>query len=291
MKKESNHNFFLDHMYDDVASIYNIDGDQTRKLVKYLMQFQKSDNKNILKHIKNKDNKESIERILSEIAIKDRKTDMREDSLMPNDSFALPAGLPGAMSNNEFKLSKKAYMKTAGPAFTIPVSKEEKALAIKVRKAFEKVLKVQDDFIKFTGILFENLEELEDKTGLQKISSILKKYEYKMKDKFNAYLKEFSKALSIYENNFSDTEMDDIRDLIIENIRSIREVVIDIIVLMKDVGSKDFVQESLAKYKSLKEQNKQLEEIIKNEWFSHIDYDVLGRIKLGYDLPLSNKGI
>lgn len=293
MKKKSNNNFFLDHMYDEVGSIYNIDGDQTRRLVKYLMQFQKSDNKSILKQLRNKDSKEGIERILSDIAIKDNANKMREDSLMPNDSFSQPAGSSGAvrMANSDFELSKKAYMKTAGPAFTVPVSDDEKALAMKVRKAFEKVLKVQNDYFKFMGILFDNLEELEDKTGLQKISPILKRYEHKMKHKFNAYIKEFSKALTVYENNFSDTEMDDVRDLIIENIRSIRELVIDIVVLMKDIGSKNFVQESLGKYKSLKEQSEQLEGIIKNEWFGHIDYDILGRIKLGYDLPLSKKRI
>jgi len=286
IKNSKNFNFFLDHLYKDVGEQYHIDGDQTRNLVKYIMQFHKNDEKKSLRHLKQYGTKKDIDAIMAEIANKEQSTKIQRDSIAPHSTFSLPEGIPLSVNINYSKLNRGKYMKTAGPAFTVPVSDSEKAQAIKVREGFEDVLSAQEKFFSFAAILFGHLEELEDQTGLMKISPLLKQYEHKMKKIFNKYIKEFSKALALYEENFSDTEMDEIRDLIIENVKGMRNIVIDLIVLMKDIGDDNFVQEALEKYRALENLNEKLSAIIENEWFSHIDYDVLGKIRLGHEIPL-----
>jgi hypothetical protein len=288
-KRAENFDFFLSHLYDEVGSRYNIDGDKTRALVKYVRQFHQNDDQKTLKHLQDKGSQKDIQGILDGLAAKEHGTSMIEDSMHDYAPFAMPEGMALRQTQhiNFSPVKQGDSMKLAGPVFSLPVSDSEKVVAQKVRKSFEQVLKKQDSFMKFLAILFDHLEELEDQTGLVKIAPLIKRYEQKMKKLFNAYIREFSKALSIYENSFSDTEMDDIRDLIIENIRSMREVIIDIITLMKDIASENFITEVLEKYTTITDLNDKLKGIIRDEWFGHIDYDILGRIKLGQTVPLS----
>lgn len=179
----------------------------------------------------------------------------------------------------------------SGPAFNIPVSEEEKALAKQVRDSLSLVLKKQDKFFKYLDVFFGNLEKLKSTTGLAKISPIIKQYEHKMKKIFNSYINEFSKSLSAYQKSFSDdSEMDEIRDLIIENVRNMRKSVIELLLLMKDVSEENFPSEALKVYNDLKNVKDKLENLIRDEWFGKIDYDILGQIRLGtLELPLSIK--
>ena len=180
----------------------------------------------------------------------------------------------------------------SGPAFTIPVSDEEKTSAKGLRDALNNVLKKQDKLFKYMEVFFGNLESLENSTGLIKISPIIKRYEHKMRKIFNEYIKEFSAALVVYQKNFADdSEMDEIRNLIIENIRNMRNAMIELLVLMKDVGSETFGAESLEKYAQIKNIGEKLNSLVREEWFGKIDFDILGKIRLGYDNPpLSIKG-
>lgn len=290
-KRAQNFDFFLSHLYDDISQRYNIDGDQTRQLVKFVYQTNKKSDKDILKSLKDNASEEEVHKILAYLASKDGKTEKREDSMRDFQTFVVPEGMSLRQTQhiNFSPLKKGDSMKLAGPAYSIPVSEHEKALAIKVRKSFEGLLKKQDNLLKFLAIFFDHLEELQDQAGLIKISPLIKRYEHKMRRLFNEYIKEFSKALSSYENNFSDSDMDDIRDLIIENVKSMREIMIEIIYLMQNVAAKTFSEEVLSKYRTFIDLSEKLEGIIRDEWFGHIDYDILGRIRLGTEIPLSIK--
>jgi len=177
-------------------------------------------------------------------------------------------------------------MKTAGPALSLPVTDKEKQNARAIRNGFENVLRKQDGFIDYLNVLFDQLDVLDEKAGLGSISPLLKRYEHKMRKVFNSYINSLSNAVSVYERNFSDSELDNIRDLIIENVRNMRQEVIDLLVLMKDVSDSEFVPEAKKSYEGILNAAEQIENTIRDEWFSHIDYDILGKIRLGSNIPL-----
>lgn len=180
-------------------------------------------------------------------------------------------------------------MKIAGPAYSLPVSQEEINVAKAIRKSFQEVLKQQERLLKYMSIFFDHLDALENKTGLAYISPLIKQYEHKMRKKFNNYINAFSEAISTYQKGgLSDGKMDDIRDLLVENIRKIREYFIELLIQMKKVSSEEFAEKALEKYNAVKTSSEQIESIIRDEWFGHIDYNILGLIRLGESIvPLS----
>lgn len=92
MKKISdNSRFFLGHLYDEVAKKYNIDGDQTRALIKYLQNFEGD---NVLLTVKNLlalDDKDKIEKLMVQV----NNLDVVKEpySIQPRDTFAIPVGI------------------------------------------------------------------------------------------------------------------------------------------------------------------------------------------------------
>lgn len=178
-------------------------------------------------------------------------------------------------------------MKRAGPAYLVPVSESEKEKGKEIRAAFENVLSKQDSFLDYLGVFFEQLDELSSDPGLVKISPLLKRYEHKLKKIFNLYIKSLSKALITYEKSFSITELDEIRDLIIENIRNVRQETIELLRLFQDVSSTEFINNSKAVYSNIVKILEQVESTIREEWFGYIDYNILGTIKLGTQIPLT----
>lgn len=179
--------------------------------------------------------------------------------------------------------------KTSGPAFSIPVSEKEKTQAEEIRSKFENVLRKQQALVDYLNVFFDELDDLNSSVGLENISPLVKRYEHKLKKIFNVYIKSLSDALKSYEESFSNIELDETRDLIIENVRNMRQEVIDLIVLFKDISSDQFTQESKEKHNNVLQASEQIEKIIREEWFRHIDYDILGKIKLGYNIPLTLK--
>lgn len=70
-----------------------------------------------------------------------------------------------------------------------------------------------------------------------------------------------------------------------------RNAIIDLLVLMKNVGAETFTSEALEKYEQIKNIGDKLETLIREEWFGKIDFDILGQIRLGDSQPpLSIKG-
>lgn len=179
-------------------------------------------------------------------------------------------------------------MKFAGPAFSLPVTEEEKENAEAVRSLFEDVLRKQDYLLDYLNVFFDQIDDLAVDRGLIKVSPLIKRYEQKLKKIFNIYIKSVSRALSKYESAFTDTELDDIRDLIIENVKNMRQETINLLILMKDVGSDNFVNDAKEAYSNILLISEKIEKLIRHEWFYHIDYDILGKIKLG-SIPLSLK--
>jgi len=172
-------------------------------------------------------------------------------------------------------------MKTAEPAFSLPVSNHEKKIAEKIRKEFEDLLKELEKFSRYLLVFFDNADDLEGTEDLSSLAPLVKKYEVKLKNRFNAFTDKLEKGLTNYNDGFADTELDNIRDLIIENTKNMRKGIIDLLKHFNKVEDPEFLKEAKDAYAVINKSIEQLEFIIKDELFTHIDFDILGRIRLG----------
>jgi hypothetical protein len=179
-------------------------------------------------------------------------------------------------------------MKTAGPAFSLPVSKEEKKIAEELRKEFLTLLKELEKFSRYLLVFFDRIDDLADTENLHSLGPLMKKYERKLKKKFNDFLQALEEGLAHYNDSFADTELDNIRDLIIEHAKSMRKSLLTLLDLFDRVGDPEFIQSAKTAYEGIAKSIEQLEFVIREELFDHIDYDILGRIRLGSSqLPLT----
>ena len=179
-------------------------------------------------------------------------------------------------------------MKTAGPAYSLPVSKEEKKIAEELRVEFMELLKELEKFSRYLLVFFDRIDDIADTENLDSISPLLKKYERKLKAKFNDFLQALEDGLAHYNDSFADTELDNIRDLIIEHAKNMRKSLLVLLELFDRVSDPEFVASAKTAYEGIAKSIEQLEFMIREELFDHIDYDILGRIRLGTNsLPLT----
>jgi hypothetical protein len=123
------------------------------------------------------------------------------------------------------------------------------------------------------------------------LKPLIKKYERKLKKKFNKFLDSLELGLKHYNKTFADTELHNIRDLIIEHTKNMRKSLVDLMNLFRKVEDPDFMGQAQMIFQALAKSIEQAEFAIREELFNHIDYDILGRIKLGINqAPLSIRG-
>lgn len=181
-------------------------------------------------------------------------------------------------------------LKIAEPTFNVKVSQEERDAAVETRQLFDAFLKDQVTLRSHLSVFFEELEETEDTSNMQKISPVLVKYIHKFRDLCNVYIKSLEKAVQFAATNFKDSDMNNIRDLIVESVRDIRNNSAELIRAFKSIDSDTFVADITALYTKIVERIDQLETSISEELFGHIDYNILGKIRLSFNqVPLSIK--
>lgn len=181
-------------------------------------------------------------------------------------------------------------LKLADPTFSTKVSPEEKEAAKKVRSLFEDFLKTQEALSTHLSVFFEELAETKDTSNMQKISPVLRKYIQKYRDLCNEYITALEQAVQFAACNFKDTDMNNIRDLIVESVRDIRNNSKELIIAFGNIDGEQFVKTIQEIYEKIKKRLEQLEETISEELFGHIDYNILGKIRLSFtDIPLSIK--
>lgn len=171
--------------------------------------------------------------------------------------------------------------RNAEPAFTLPVSKQEKEVAENLRKEFEDMLRELERFGRYLLVFFDRVDDLEGTEDMSSISPLLKKYERKLKKKFNFFLAQLEDGLEHYNDSFSDTELDNIRDLIIENTKNMRKGLLDLLRHFDNAGDPEFLGEAKEAYAIISSSIEQIKFLIREELFTHIDFDILGRIRLG----------
>lgn len=181
-------------------------------------------------------------------------------------------------------------LKLADPTFSSKVSPEEKDAALKVRALFSDFIKAQEALESHLDTFFEELKNTKDTANIQKISPLLKRYIHKYRDLFNEYVSKLEVAVQYAATNFKDSDMNNIRDLIVESVRDIRNNSKDLMVEFNSIDSSDFVEKIQKLYEKINGRIEKLDQTVSEELFGHIDYNILGKIRLSFnEVPLSIK--
>jgi hypothetical protein len=91
------HDFFNNHLQDDIQNRYNLSDDEMMSLLNFLQEFGE-DNFAILKRMRRKENVGHLDRVIKEYLgkelEKDSHTDMKLDPVTTQDGLSMPMGVP-----------------------------------------------------------------------------------------------------------------------------------------------------------------------------------------------------
>ena len=182
--------------------------------------------------------------------------------------------------------------KIAKPIYSVEISEDEMAQALKTRTSFEVLAQNLDDSFDKLKMVRELLEQFTDSSHFKQMRDLFIRYKHRVISLFNDFLKQLQIALENMNNSLSDTEMDNIKDTIVGESRELRDGIDELAEILDEPDSPNFLTSFKTTFDRLHERKNSLHEIITDHLFSHIDYDILGRIKLGYvRAKISKRGI
>lgn len=164
---------------------------------------------------------------------------------------------------------------------SIEISDEERRQAVVTRKKFELLMDALADAFEHLNSLNGALGEIENPDELAPLRKLFKQYKRRTQKIFNELIDLLEAALIEMNKTVSDSEMERIQDMVVGEIREIRDGVERLLVLLKEPQESGFVKGFTTVMERLNARKTSLEEIISDQLFSHVDYDVLGRIRLG----------
>ena len=178
------------------------------------------------------------------------------------------------------------------PTYSVEISDDEKQQATTTRKEFAQMIDLLDASFEKLQKVKELLSQYNSSSDFKSIKDLFIRYKHKIVHSFNEFLDQLQLALEEMNNTISDTEMENIKNTIVEEVRELRDGVILITEALDTPESPDFIKIFSETFDKLDKRKISLVEIVNDHLFSHIDYDILGRIKLGCNRPhLSKKGI
>lgn len=166
------------------------------------------------------------------------------------------------------------------------VSDSEKERASELKDKLKEFCDHLDKFKEFFLVLLESLDQIETGSQLIPIGSLLKRYQYKLRSYFNNCVKSFSLVLVAYGKLYSESRTDQIRDVILSTFSEARTEFIKLMGKMDDFASDDFVSEAKASYQQINNYLEKIQVSSQDEWISHIDKNILGRLKLASHFSL-----
>lgn len=183
-------------------------------------------------------------------------------------------------------------IRISAPTYSVEISDEEKKQALRTRDEFEKVVKLLEAAFEKLESVRDLLDQYKDSSHFKQIKDLFIRYKHKIVHLFNDFLDQLQICLEQTNNTLTDTEMDSIRDTIVEEVRELRDGVVQISVELETPEAPEFIESFTEICNRLDKRKTSLIEIINDHLFSHIDYDILGRIKLGSEkIRLSKKGM
>ena len=172
-------------------------------------------------------------------------------------------------------------IKLSAPIYSVEVSDEEKAQATQTRESFKKLVDRLEQVFDKLKIVREVLDQFQDSTQFGRIGELFVRYKHRITDLFNEFQNHLQISLELLNKTLSDSEMENIKSTILAEAKEIRDGIEDLLSLLDSPESGEFIKEFTETCDRLQNRANSLEEIITDHLFDHIDYDILGRIKLG----------
>lgn len=289
--------FFSHHTNDLFQSDFELSDDDMSKLKKYFSEFDEPENL-IKKLRRDKGNLDQLAvQVLGRSLFDDQYKDMQNHNRYDENSISVPISLPLSKEmliepKYDGRVSLAERNKIAGPAYAVPVSDAEKKTANLMRKKFVEVLKQLERLDRYLLVFFDNVDDLDNSVDISSLGLLLKRYEKKLKHKFTEFSDELEKGLTGYSASLTDTKLDNIRDLIIENTKNMREGMIELFKFFRKVQDPEFLSEVKKTYDVIKSSIDDLSNVIRDQLFTHLDQNILGRLRLGQaNIPLSIKQV
>jgi len=258
--------YFQAHLEELVKDKYSLSDGKLLKLISFLEEFESP--KVALKNALREKNKKHITLIVQNLC-----------------------GCESCDKCNKAKAKKEGKVhKVANTAFSVPVSDQEKESAKKLRAEFERTLKFLEEFNRYLLVFYDHADELEDKEDMSPINSLINRYKERLKLKYNEFVSRIGLSLEHYNEVLSDSEMDNLRDMIVETTQAIRTHLVELLKLFGKVRDPDFIAGTKLVYPKVLKSVDQLSHMIQTELFNHIDRDILGRIRISNkSFPLAKR--
>ncbi len=178
-------------------------------------------------------------------------------------------------------------MVASSVTFSMEVSQEEKDAATRVRDGFSEFLEHTQEFQDFFQVFFDSIDQVNESKQLLPIAAIIKRYQLKLRELYNNAVRSLGSALHEYGESFSDTKMDSMRDIVIQNMAESRSRFIDLMHAMDSIEDDKFLEDAKELYADINKYLEKVRDTVADEWFGHIDHDILGKIRLSsLNLPL-----
>lgn len=181
--------------------------------------------------------------------------------------------------------------KEARPSFSIPISSDEKSMAEKLRAQFAEVIEALSVVDRYVTVFSEHIDHLEADADLSKMRPLIRRYGVRLKERFNEFIELLESALKEFTVGFDDRQLSNIKYMIIENVRLLRENVIEVLKFFNYVEDPDFITNCQNRFETLHKYIDNFNTLVRNQLFEHLDYNILGRIRLGvFEAPITLRG-
>ena len=175
---------------------------------------------------------------------------------------------------------KTSYAET-GPRMNLVVTDRERAIAKQIKAGFKQLVDKLDDSVKSIQDLRDAiLEQRPSKEDLKsRYSGRLLRYRRKIRDIFNEFLSGVKSSLEAL-SEISDPDMIRLREIIVAEIDELSDGVESIMDVLKEVDREGFTKTVEQLAAQIEKRQKSIIDVIENQLYSHIDHDILGRMKI-----------
>lgn len=168
-----------------------------------------------------------------------------------------------------------------GTKETLEITEEERSIAIQIKEDFKVILKKLDAAVKVVLTLRDALvEQRPSKIDLQKkYRGRLLRYKKKILNVFNEFLSSTKLALEKLAK-ISDPDMIRLREIIVAEVGEMSDGAEAVIDLLGETDRDGFSQTMEQITTQIEKRQRSINDVIDSQLFSHIDHDILGRMKI-----------
>lgn len=168
-----------------------------------------------------------------------------------------------------------------GPQMTLDISPGEREIALKVKKNFVKSLDHLDAAIKVIVTLKDSIaaQRPSKKDIANKYKGKLIRYRKKIKEAFNTFLVGIRDNIEMIAE-ISDPEMIKLREVLISELNELSDGAEAIMALLTEPDKEGFTKTLEQITNQMLKRQKSIKDVIDSQFVSHIDQDILGKMKL-----------